>query len=282
MERRLCVSSTHKAAVSALAYQPVRREIITGHEDGSLKFWEGDAGKHTETVQQHKGWISDLHYWSEGKILFSCSVDGRVVLWSSCNVPYDTVLVGQPVFSLMWLSRKSLLLLGTGRGLGLLRKSGKLAANGLPLLWHRVSWSPVHSGVVRCLSSAGSKVYTAGYDRRLVVQEVVSLAGDGESPLKTLHVNPEAHDAGITCLQVAKDTDGSTWVATGSFDKKVKLWTGDGKLVHTIQCSETVTGTCYVPQTRVLWVAAGTPTPQLYEPKSGDNVSTHCRQSLPE
>ena len=25
-------------------------------------------------------------------------------------------------------------------------------------------------------------------------------------------------------------------VVTGSFDKRVKLWTGDGKLVHVIQC----------------------------------------------
>ena len=32
MERRLRVPSTHTAPVSALAYQPVRREIITGHE----------------------------------------------------------------------------------------------------------------------------------------------------------------------------------------------------------------------------------------------------------
>ena len=30
---------------------------------------------------------------SEGKVLFSCSVDGQVVLWSSSNQPYDTVLV---------------------------------------------------------------------------------------------------------------------------------------------------------------------------------------------
>lgn len=39
-------------------------------------------------------------------------------------------------------------------------------------------------------------------------------------------------------------------------------------------CSDTVTGLCYVPPTGVLWVAAGTPLPLLYEPKSGDNVST--------
>lgn len=29
----------------------------------------------------------------EGKVLFSCSVDGVVVLWSSSNQPYDSVIV---------------------------------------------------------------------------------------------------------------------------------------------------------------------------------------------
>ncbi|CAI7990611.1 Nuclear distribution protein PAC1 [Geodia barretti] len=276
MERRLRVGSTHTAAVSALTYQPVRRELITGHEDGSLKFWEGDTGKHAETVQHHKGWISDLYYWHEGKILFSCSVDGQVVLWSSSNQPYDIIQVGEPVFCLAWLSRKSLLLFGSGKGLGALRKSGKLAANGLSLLSHRVAWVPGHTGIVRCLNIAGNKIYSGGYDKKLVVQEVVSLSGDGEIPLKIVRERDAAHDAGVTCLTVAKDTDGSSWVVSGSFDKKVKLWTGDGKLVHIIQCSDTVTGLCYVPQTMVLWVAAGTPLPLLYEPKSGDNVTDYA------
>jgi len=29
-------------------------------------------------------------------------------------------------------------------------------------------------------------------------------------------------------------------IATGSFDKKVKIWTADGKLIHSIQCKYVV------------------------------------------
>jgi len=36
--------------------------------------------------------------------------------------------------------------------------------------------------------------------------------------------------------------------------------------------SDTVSGVCYVPQMRVLWISAGTSTPNFYEPKSGENV----------
>lgn len=39
--------------------------------------------------------------------------------------------------------------------------------------------------------------------------------------------------------------------------------------------SDAVTGICYVPQTGVLWIAAGSTQPLLYEPKSGDNVTIH-------
>lgn len=38
-------------------------------------------------------WVVVHCFRSEGKILFSCSVDGQVVLWSSCNQPYSTVQV---------------------------------------------------------------------------------------------------------------------------------------------------------------------------------------------
>ncbi len=45
----------------------------------------------------------------------------------------------------------------------------------------------------------------------LVVWEVASISGDKDSPLQPLVTHRHAHDAGITTLIVAKDTDSSTW-----------------------------------------------------------------------
>ena len=39
-----------------------------------------------------------------------------------------------------------------------------------------------------------------------------------------------------------------------------------------LSCSDTVTGIGFVPETGILWVAAGTNTVSHFEPKSGDNV----------
>ncbi len=61
---------------------------------------------------------------------------------------------------------------------------------------------------------------------------------------------------------------------TGSFDKTVKIWSTDGKLVHKLEGFQgNVTGVCYVPRNKTIWAAGGSPYAYLYDPKSGDNVS---------
>ena len=39
----------------------------------------------------------------------------------------------------------------------------------------------------------------------------------------------------VCCVCVCVD-ENVCRVVTGSFDKRIKLWTGDGKLVHNIHC----------------------------------------------
>lgn len=55
--------------------------------------------------------------------------------------------VGEPVFSLMWLSRKSLLLFGSGKGLGVLRKSGRQD------LLHYIAWDCMYAESITCIYS---------------------------------------------------------------------------------------------------------------------------------
>ena len=64
-------------------------------------------------------------------------------------------------------------------------------------------------------------------------------------------------------------------VVTGSFDKTAKIWSPDGSLVHTLKgFLSTVTGTCYVPRDKTIWAAGGTSYAYMFDPKSGENVST--------
>ena len=62
-------------------------------------------------------------------------------------------------------------------------------------------------------------------------------------------------------------------ILTGSFDKTVKIWSIDGKLVHKLDnFISSVTGVCFVPLNTTIWVAGGLSNAILYDPKSGENV----------
>ena len=64
-------------------------------------------------------------------------------------------------------------------------------------------------------------------------------------------------------------------VATGSFDKTVRIWSSDGTLIHNLKgFVASVSAVCYVSRCRVLWTAGGTPDAYLFEPKTGENVCT--------
>ena len=72
-------------------------------------------------------------------------------------------------------------------------------------------------------------------------------------------------------------------IVTGSFDKSIRVWSPDGKLVHKLDgFVTTVTGICYVPRNKTIWAAGGTSYAYLYDPKSGENVSIYlsCRELL--
>nr|KAG5685672.1 hypothetical protein BaRGS_014479 [Batillaria attramentaria] len=115
-----------------------------------------------------------------------------------------------------------------------------------------------------------SRIYSVGYDHKLVIYDS---SYTGDNSLDPIY-NNVIHDAGVTCLVVARDNENNTWILTGSFDKSLKIWSVDGKLVHKLDnFLGTVTGCCYVPRNKTVWVAGGAPYAWLYDPKSGDNVS---------
>lgn len=87
-----------------------------------------------------------------------------------------------------------------------------------------------HYDIVRCLSVLDSRVYTAGYDGVLCIYDCHFT---GKQSAVKFYRNTRAHDAGINCMKVEKDSaENQIWIFTGSFDKSLKLWTGDGKLIH--------------------------------------------------
>ncbi|XP_076443785.1 uncharacterized protein LOC143282138 isoform X2 [Babylonia areolata] len=269
MERQYMIRETHTRALTAVGFNPARREILVGCEDGVVKTFEAESGKLVSTFYEHKGWITDFMYWSDTKLMISSANDGDLIAWGSGGGISDRIKIGMPVYCMAINPRRHQLVCGVNGGIRVYaldeeRECGHIINNKL------LYFAREHTDIVRCIMCLDSRIYSVGYDQKLVIYDS-SYTGDFSlDPI----FNNVIHDAGITCLVLARDSENNTWILTGSFDKSMKIWSVDGKLVHKLDnFLGTVTGICYVPRNKTVWVAGGAPYAWLYDPKSGDNVS---------
>ncbi|KAH3833025.1 hypothetical protein DPMN_106327 [Dreissena polymorpha] len=253
-------------------YNPVRREILMGCEDGVIKTWESESGKQISVAYEHKGWITDFLYWSETKLMLSSANDRNIIAWASGGGVYDRINIGVPVYCMGICARRHQLQIfcGVNGGIRIYALDEK-RESGHVINCNRVLYiAKEHTDIVRCILCTDSRTYSAGYDQRLIIYETLT----GDNSLKTFAIINGAHDAGISCLLLAKDNENNSWILTGSFDKSMKIWTADGKPVHKLDnFISTVSGICYVPRNKTVWVAGGTSYASLFDPKSGENVS---------
>nr|VZI32726.1 unnamed protein product [Spirometra erinaceieuropaei] len=88
-----------------------------------------------------------------------------------------------------------------------------------------------HKGIVKCLLLLQQRLYTAGYDRRLVAYDA---SGVIDNELLVIRVKRRAHQAAINCLAGIKVDKDTCLLATGGFDSYIKIWNGDFSLFYRI------------------------------------------------
>ncbi|XP_071959328.1 uncharacterized protein [Antedon mediterranea] len=281
MEKQAVITETHHRQVTAIGFHPVRREILAGFEDGVIKTFEAEGSKLVHMSWEHQGWITAFLYWTEGKVMFSSSNDGYIVAWASGGGVFDKIRVGSPVYCMALHVRRRQMVCGFNQAIrvfsldegGAVQPSAVADKDGSHLIHIKSgSTSTEHTDIVKCIVCHESRVYSAGYDSKLIIYD--SSSYPGHRGLSPVFINHKAHEAGISTLVLVKDTENNTWLITGSFDKVVKIWSQDGKLTHRLDgFISTVTDICYVPKNKTLWVAGGSPIASLFDPKSGENVS---------
>lgn len=230
MEKEYIVHDTHSRSITALGCSPARREIYVGFEDGLVKSIEVDTGNYVQTYNEHKGWITSFLYWSATKLLFCSSNDSVISIIGSGGNVMDRVFIGVPIYSMILNIRRKEIILGVANGIQF--HSLSETKEGFS---HYIDSKPSsilreHSDIVRCIVVLESRIYSTGYDGALVIYDC-HFTGK-ESAVKS-YKNSRAHDAGISCLSVEKDVlENTVWVFTGSFDKTIKVWTGDGRIKY--------------------------------------------------
>lgn len=231
MEKEYTLHDTHCRAITALGSSVARRELYLGFEDGQVKSFELDSGEHVQTYCEHKGWISSFLYWPVAKLLFCASNDCMISAIGAGGNLMDRIYIGTPVYAMCTNNRKREIILGVANGIQFhvlndTKEGYSHYINAQPVCFVRE-----HADIVRCVVSLESRIYTAGYDGALAIYDCHF--GDIEKNSATkVYKNPRAHDAGISCLVIEREStdkeSSDILLFTGGFDKKVKVWTGEG------------------------------------------------------
>ena len=320
MEVRRTIADAHDQAILCVAYNAQRREIFTGSQDATIKAWASEAGTLERTLVEpgrataHAGWVTGLAFAPEVRVLFSCSIDGRILAWSFKGELLQKEKVGGkdlsevaakgpngPLYCLAWDARRGHVVAGANGAIfvySVIVDGSEVfsAREGRIIRFHSVLRDAHGEEPVRgILTTESGKVYSCGYDRSLCIWDSDSFSlertevglndkkkkgkkaeAQQEGTLRKIHEVKNCHDGAISAVTFDPDNN---WLITGGFDRVVRIWAGDGKPVASIDSfNDTLTGIAYVPATKTLWMSANSAHPLVYDPRSAQDVTEYMLQ----
>ena len=81
--QRLLTLSGHSGAVTALAFAPGGRTLVSGSADKSLKIWDAVSGQVLKTLTGDTETVSTVAFLPSGKRIVSGSFDRTVIIWDA-------------------------------------------------------------------------------------------------------------------------------------------------------------------------------------------------------
>ena len=205
-------TSAHDGPILCVAYNPARREIFTGSQDTLIKTWLSETGEHVRTLQEHKGWVTGLAFSPELRVLFSCSIDGRVLVWNKGDliqkekvgakegdkdkVEGGGAAKGGPLHCLAWDARRHSLVVGANGHIWVfaaipeaeMTPTTRVVIRQQSLLKDaHAALGPENALVRGIISTVTGKIFSVGYDRRLCMWDTDSnrsIGGKGKRAKK--------------------------------------------------------------------------------------------------
>ncbi len=76
----------HRGEVYGITFSPDGRQVVSGGEDGTIRFWDVETGHALKTIDAHKSCVNDVAYSPDGATLASASCDHTIRLWDATSL----------------------------------------------------------------------------------------------------------------------------------------------------------------------------------------------------
>ncbi|KZF24871.1 platelet-activating factor acetylhydrolase IB alpha subunit [Xylona heveae TC161] len=240
---------SHRSPVTCVAFHPIFSSLASGSEDSTIKIWDWELGELERTVKGHTKAVLDVDYGGPrgGMLLASCSSDLTIKLWDPSD-EYKNIrtLPGHDhsVSAVRFISSGSAGLPSTGNLLVSASRDKTLRI-----------WDVTTGYCVKTLSGHLDWVreVTPSFDGRWLLSggndQTARLWDAASGEIKATFLG---HEHVIECCAFAPPTayghlaalaglkkpplpsSSGEFVATGSRDRKIKLWDGRGTLIKTL------------------------------------------------
>ena len=263
VERVLSINETTPShyPVLCMAYEKRGNFLYTGYKDGNIRQWDMLRGNVERVFYGHIGWVTGLLYSEEKRLLFSCSLDMKLCLWSVRGEVLDVRKVGSPLYCLEWNPLLGHLLIGSVGTIEIfyvedpdVSRSDETSTG--PTMT-RVDSIESHFDIICGIKVANQRVITASYDGTISIRDAMFY-----TEIRVIRMCGGAiSDLGIL--------DEEKYFYSTNFQQELKIWTYDGEQVSSIrQIPDTIHKAVYSPSTDLVWLATKKRAPTVVDIKS--------------
>ena len=198
----------HSGPVRAVAVSPNDCTVASASEDGTIKLWDANKGKHLKTFNDFGLWACSLTFSIEGTILASGHADNKIRLWSVSNETFPCEIEGHSdaVTGVVFVGDDGERLVSSSRD-GTVRV----------YKWRtkKLEWEFKHSCPVTCIVAFPDRERIAAGDEDGVIRIWNLRTGDCEHSLGN-------HKSSMESVVVSRD---GRMMVSSDRHKQIKIWT---------------------------------------------------------
>ena len=237
----------HYEGVNWVSFSPDSQTIASASDDRTVNLWNRD-GTLRKPLAGHDDAINSVSFSPDGELIASGSSDGKIKFWTSKGTPISTLPGRQKTINQVSFTADSKMLASASVDLSI-----KL-------------WS-----LERILPKVFQPTYTVyGYGASFSPDGDIIASGSRDdntvklwNPKKQIkELTLQGHQGFVNGVDFSPD---GQLIATASYDKRVKLWNGQGKLLHTLEGhSAPVYSVSFSPDSQIIASASEDKTVKLW------------------